>query len=143
MTAPLEVCHYCRMPAAVLEWDHFPTPRRHGGTATVPACVNCHALKDRVSLEAWPPGTADAALADLQTTAHGLPAVAFVNMWGRWTDEPHALPTGWQHLSPLGRVLWGRLLGLRLDLLERPEPLAASEHARTAALLGLPLEMPA
>lgn len=141
MTAPeaLEVCHYCRMPAAVLEWDHFPMPRRHGGSATVPACVNCHALKDRIALDAWPPGMAEAALAELQSTT----ALAGVSMWGRWTDEPHALPPEWPSMSPLARVLWGRLLGLRLDLQQFTPIDSSNRTADAVALLGLSLEVPA
>ena len=48
----LPTCHYCDMPAARCEYDHFPVPQRHGGTEIVPACINCHELKDRVSVEA-------------------------------------------------------------------------------------------
>ena len=33
--------------------DHFPIPKRHGGTATVDCCVQCHSLKDRMKLDDW------------------------------------------------------------------------------------------
>lgn len=36
------------------EHDHFPLPRRAGGIATVPACIDCHDLKDRYPNFAWP-----------------------------------------------------------------------------------------
>ena len=36
------------------EHDHYPVPKRHGGTETVPTCLNCHALKDRTLLTDWP-----------------------------------------------------------------------------------------
>ena len=48
-------CFYCN---AVLsprhEHDHFPIPARHGGETTVPVCINCHDMKDRVPLKDWP-----------------------------------------------------------------------------------------
>lgn len=50
-----EQCFYCRMPLGGFhEHDHAPTPVRHGGTDTVPACVNCHNLKDRLPASQWP-----------------------------------------------------------------------------------------
>jgi hypothetical protein len=33
----------------------MPFPKRHGGTTVVPACIDCHDLKDRFSMEEWPP----------------------------------------------------------------------------------------
>lgn len=33
------------------EHDHFPIPKECGGKKTVPACINCHDLKDRTDLE--------------------------------------------------------------------------------------------
>lgn len=48
-------CHYCDAPLSPRhEHDHFPIPRQAQGTETVPVCLNCHDLKDRVSLDAWP-----------------------------------------------------------------------------------------
>jgi hypothetical protein len=35
------------------EHDHV-TPQRVGGVDTVPACMNCHELKDRTPLKQWP-----------------------------------------------------------------------------------------
>lgn len=50
-----ERCFYCDMPLAPThQHDHFPIPYRHGGMATVPACVNCHTLKDSVEFDTWP-----------------------------------------------------------------------------------------
>ncbi|MEA1798947.1 hypothetical protein [Rhodococcus qingshengii] len=138
----LPTCHYCDMPAAVCEYDHFPLPQRHGGTETVPACINCHSLKDRVSGETWPQEQADRAFAELrqhQSAAGGgvIPAILFVEMWGLWDDQPHAVPQHWAELSPLARVLWARLLCLHLDGLEdgldtSPAAVIATAAARTA-----------
>jgi len=124
----METCHYCGLPAAIVERDHFPVPARHGGTETVPACPNCHTLKDRVSLDSWPAADRDAALAALSSTAGGtVPPIAFIAMWGEWHPDPYLLPTTWGEMTPLARLLWGRLLALRLDIAGRddvPEPLA-------------------
>lgn len=50
-----ESCFYCRMPLGGFhEHDHMPIPVRNGGEDTVPTCVNCHNLKDRVPLDNWP-----------------------------------------------------------------------------------------
>jgi len=45
-------CVYCDVSTPLTEEDHFPIPAIFGGTETVPACVFCHRLKDRVSLSA-------------------------------------------------------------------------------------------
>lgn len=47
-------CFYCEAPlSARHEHDHFPLPKRAGGEATVPTCLNCHDLKDRMLLRDW------------------------------------------------------------------------------------------
>lgn len=50
-----ENCFYCDKPilSDLVERDHAPIAQRHGGTDTVPACVPCHDLKDRLPLSAW------------------------------------------------------------------------------------------
>ena len=50
-----EACFYCDKPVISdrLERDHAPIPQRHGGVETVPACIACHDLKDRLPLDAW------------------------------------------------------------------------------------------
>ena len=48
-------CFYCdRFLSPRHEPDHFPIPRRAGGIATVPVCIDCHDLKDRFPLFSWP-----------------------------------------------------------------------------------------
>lgn len=50
----LPTCFYCgNMVAKRHEHDHYPVPARAGGAHTVPACYNCHDLKDRVRTEDW------------------------------------------------------------------------------------------
>lgn len=47
-------CFYCDVSLSPRhEHDHFPIPARADGTSTVAACLNCHDLKDRVSLKNW------------------------------------------------------------------------------------------
>lgn len=49
-----ETCFYCgRLVSPRHEHDHFPIPRLAGGIATVPACINCHDLKDRFPIGNW------------------------------------------------------------------------------------------
>jgi hypothetical protein len=52
-----EHCYYCG--ATLLEGsfqrDHFPIPERAGGTLTVPACLPCHDMKDRLRFDQWNP----------------------------------------------------------------------------------------
>jgi hypothetical protein len=58
MTCPAvcsRVCFFCDVSLSPRhEHDHYPVPQRHGGTETVPTCLNCHDLKDRVPLAGWP-----------------------------------------------------------------------------------------
>lgn len=50
-----EQCFYCDMPLGGFhEHDHAPIAKRHGGEDTVPTCVNCHNLKDRLPARKWP-----------------------------------------------------------------------------------------
>ena len=47
-------CFYCDAPLSPRhEHDHYPLPVRAGGQSTVPTCLNCHDLKDRVRLDGW------------------------------------------------------------------------------------------
>lgn len=61
-------CHACFYCSAILsprhEHDHFPIPVRAGGEATVPTCLNCHDLKDRVPLADWSSELVEQAVAE-------------------------------------------------------------------------------
>lgn len=46
-------CHYCDRELDVHQHDHYPTPKRAGGTQVVPTCLVCHDLKDRIPLRFW------------------------------------------------------------------------------------------
>lgn len=36
------------------EKHHFPVSKINGGNKTIPLCVQCHSLVDRINLEEWP-----------------------------------------------------------------------------------------
>jgi hypothetical protein len=64
--APSRFCFYCGVPlvAGGKQEDHFPVPDRHGGVVTVPCCIPCHDLKDRLDVGDWNPEWFDPLLAD-------------------------------------------------------------------------------
>ena len=62
---PSETCFYCNAVTSAFEYDHFPIPTSAGGGATVPACLSCHSMKDRVPLGDWPESWLAAVEADL------------------------------------------------------------------------------
>ena len=50
----LKKCYICRRKLlGRFEKDHFPKPKRAGGTIVQPICVSCHDAKDRVSVGSW------------------------------------------------------------------------------------------
>jgi hypothetical protein len=64
-------CFYCGSDLAgrYHEHDHFPLPWRHGGRTTVPACGDCHDMKDRISFLDWSDLKFTAAVDDMPRTA--------------------------------------------------------------------------
>lgn len=54
-----EGCSACAYCGGLLskrhEHDHFPVPFACGGEETIPVCLNCHDLKDRVPFSKWSP----------------------------------------------------------------------------------------
>jgi hypothetical protein len=86
-------CFYCGAPLSSRhEHDHYPVPQRHGGDRTVPACLNCHDLKDRLPLREWP------AAAKKQAMEEFMAAVPF---------------------GP-ARILWAKVVMLALDETRAP-----------------------
>lgn len=106
----LSTCFYCGMPASRCEQDHFPIPAEVGGTETVPACINCHDLKDRHLMESWPFTEAQQAVLELHRVEGKLSGIMCLEMWGQWEDEPHTLPPRWDEYSPLARIAWAKML---------------------------------
>lgn len=99
-----ETCFYCDAYLARRhDHDHFPVPTCCNGTETVPACLNCHELKDRIPLEHWPVNLYGAALVEL--TAQGMA-----------TADPHGaveqlgdVVGRWETLRQPGRLLYAKL----------------------------------
>lgn len=99
-----EQCFYCgSFLAERHDHDHFPVPTCCGGTETVPACLNCHELKDRIPLWHWPVNLTGAALMEL---------------WGLGlrSDDPVAAVRDlgdvvgrWDQIGQPGRLLYGKL----------------------------------
>lgn len=86
-------CFYCGSPLSSRhEHDHYPVPKRHGGDRTVPACLNCHDLKDRLSLKDWPAHAKKQAMEELMA----------------------AVPFG------PARILWAKVIMLALDEVRGP-----------------------
>lgn len=68
--ATCTTCFYCRGALSPRhEHDHMPIPKEARGVRTVPACVNCHDLKDRVPVDRWPLSMYEEAFEVLNTTA--------------------------------------------------------------------------
>lgn len=101
------------------EHDHFPVQWAYGGEATVPACINCHDLKDRVNLGNWPSSGAFSGLTELLEALlpSGLLEEYAAGPWVggypdwlspylRWATVEHQ----WSSLSPVARVLYGKLV---------------------------------
>lgn len=61
-----ERCFYCGavLLAGSFQRDHFPIPESAGGVATVPACLPCHDMKDRMRFDQWHPELVAEILAD-------------------------------------------------------------------------------
>lgn len=103
-------CFYCDtgLPRRH-EHDHFPVPKALAGTRTVPACMNCHELKDRTPLDEWPLTFHADGLHEVLTTAGawpgatGIPAVDEV-LAALGDHEQH-----WSGWSCAARLVYGKL----------------------------------
>lgn len=62
-------CYICGRRVKSVELDHFPTPQSLGGVAMLPACRDCHDMKDRHPLDTWEPDVAFTALTGLWAKA--------------------------------------------------------------------------
>jgi hypothetical protein len=135
-----ETCWYCDdLLVDGHEHDHVQ-PRRAGGTVTVAACLDCHNLKDRVTLNNWPADAAmhallaiaeyemfDDARAAVTAILTGAPAVAMPLRGERdIVDTIGALPSG----HP--RILMAKMYALGLDASRLTPDSAAGVYARTA-----------
>lgn len=120
-----ETCYYCDgyLPPRH-EHDHFPVPASLRGTATVPACMNCHEWKDRAPLAVWPMNMHGEALYEV------LASIDCAPLAGMESTSPllKAVLKGvgdyrkrWADWSPWARLFYAKLTNLaaREDLLRR------------------------
>jgi hypothetical protein len=113
--------------------DHYPVPRRRGGSNVVAACGPCHDLKDRISLTNWDKEAHQAATYELADALRN-----FIWDWSPPEDSDffHDLPPDtpfspalmslaswipalekcWASLSPLARILLARTRGFLEDI---------------------------
>jgi hypothetical protein len=115
--------------------DHYPVPRRRGGSSVVAACGPCHDLKDRISCGNWDAAAYRAAIYELADAIPDFtwgsssaklpefirklppdtpftPALMFLAFW------IPALEECWSCLSPLARILLTRTRGALEDVIE-------------------------
>lgn len=96
-------CHYCDTILPLrYELDHFPVPGCAGGTETVPVCLTCHDLKDRVALKNWPLEAVANAVEDLTPYLD-----ADAEMWFELDDIQ--VMDAWPSLGTYGRLLYGKV----------------------------------
>jgi hypothetical protein len=114
-------CYYCEreLVSRRHEHDHFPIPRSAGGVPVVPACLDCHELKDQFSLLGWPHAVLAAAwhgILTCLTLRNNYPDgddLAYIRLVDWWEEQPdssdEAVIARWSELRPLSRVLYGKV----------------------------------
>lgn len=106
-------CFYCDEPLDVHQHDHYPVPRRAGGSSVVPACLVCHDLKDRITLYNW---DLEAAFRATQELFRDIPESIQSLPPERIFDECHLeIEKGWVNLSPLARVMYAKMRSIYED----------------------------
>lgn len=112
-------CFYCEQPLVHRhEHDHFPVPRAAGGEQLVPACLDCHDLKDRYTLFAWPEKAVIEAMYGILAILDNedvadIVLIAPVAVLAWWQEQPasanEAVLNHWHELPSLSRVLYAKL----------------------------------
>lgn len=132
-----ETCHFCDMPVSPThEHDHFPVPQSAGGTAVVPACKNCHDLKDRVNVGSHPVAEFLPALQDLFAYLLIDPEELATStdpsdMMGNLDHE--RIEADWFTLMPYTRVLYAKLRRVQFQVGGDGAEAAARVEARRAS----------
>jgi hypothetical protein len=157
-------CHYCDALVAGdnVEMDHFPIPKRAGGTETVPACVTCHDMKDRFLQEDWPTELFERALREQMEYVRSLgldlpldqvnPEVVKAIVDAHYAWPTHVLEN-WSRYSREARLLAAKWLALEADLRLEEEgllevdgpsvlPVAADPVLHVQAAAGAMTEIP-
>jgi hypothetical protein len=103
-------CFYCDRQLDVHQHDHYPVPKRAGGTNVVAACLVCHDLKDRIPLHSWDVDAMHAAFDELflekVNSMRHLPKERVLACLNSSLSD---LDWNWVLLSPLARVLLAKL----------------------------------
>lgn len=110
-------CFYCDgLLAPSHEHDHFPVPKARGGTQVVPACSNCHDLKDRTRFGDYPMAEVLSALRELMPFYSGSPSAGtsapeLVQDMATGLDELGIL-LHWRQLSNETRIVYAKLTAI-------------------------------
>ncbi len=135
-------CFYCDVGLGY-QHDHFPVPRSAGG-AVVPACLDCHDLKDRYLLNSWPPAASFEALRGLHTEVVESASTTERRDLAAWLAAQPSLRDReilerWSSLPSLSRVYYAKVRALfendlRCGRIVRffAEPAALAEFMRAA-----------
>lgn len=100
-------CFYCDRKLDVHQHDHYPVPRRAGGTHTVPACPVCHDLKDRIPSYCWDGGASRIAFDELfLSRIDNLRHLDHKDVFAHCYLEIEA---EWHTLSPLARLMYAKM----------------------------------
>lgn len=94
-------CFYCEQEfqtAPRHEHDHAPIPKDSGGLDIVAACITCHDLKDRRTLDRWPLEMYVLAMKDLQPTDF---------------TEADVWPARWDSLATSARLVWAKWAAMK------------------------------
>lgn len=106
-------CFYCERPLDIHQHDHYPVPKRAGGSKVVAACLLCHDLKDRVMLKDW---DVEAAIISLQELFCDLPDSLRSLRPEEVFDYYHlSIEEKWGSLTPLARVMYAKLRSIYED----------------------------
>ena len=70
-----------------VEWHHFPIPARCGGEHTVPLCMGCHDMVDRVLLEDWPVDWAFGAISNLNREGKLFMMKSMSKLWPKENEK--------------------------------------------------------
>jgi hypothetical protein len=108
-----ERCFYCETPLDVHQHDHYPIPRRAGGSNVVAACPVCHDLKDRVMLRYW---DLEAAFTAIQELFCEVPEAArYLSPETVFNQCYLDIEKNWATLSPLARVMYAKMRSIYED----------------------------
>jgi hypothetical protein len=117
-------CHCCDRELDVHQHDHYPIPKRAGGTQVVATCLVCHDLKDRIPLKFRDSNAMDQAFDELlKDKIPELRHLPWPQALASLDDSLPDLERGWAGLSPLARVLLAKLRSIHEDgtFLDRAE----------------------